>query len=50
MITEWEIRDVRKKVNIEKYKSKKCKDPQILKCKNAKIKILVKQIDDRENV
>ena len=23
MITEWEIRDVRKKVDIEKYKSKK---------------------------
>ena len=30
MITEWEIRDVGKKVDIEKYKSTKCKDTQIL--------------------
>ena len=47
---EWESRDVRKKLTSRKTKVKKCKDPQILKCKNAKIKILVKQIDDRENV
>ena len=37
MITEWEIRDVRKKLISRNTKVKKCKDPQTLKGKNAKI-------------